>query len=909
MKLEYRTKQSPLRLIKLVLLALSLGALLSLISGVFAQNTGENWQDPINISQSAGANSPRIVVDSLGRSHVIWTYSSNSFVYSRENESGWSQPELVELPFGTRRYNLALRETEQTPLYIPLLFADPEGNIHALWRDDEATLFQSRVAADEFGVFEAWSVPQQLAEAALDMNLEFSDTGLMHLVYIRPLESPQFPAGIYYRQSIDDGAAWSAPIPLYQSPYFQSLDAGRANVQITTTETDQLVVSWEDPIQEKLFVIHSADSGGTWDPVIEVDGRQETDGTDSYGPGQLTMASSQNAVHLMWQAGHQGDNCEIYHQMSPNGGETWLPQQEVLGLISDCANKLWLVDDPSGNLLLIDETEGGTYVAVWDGQEWSEPSIEGAITSYVNPVTFREIELACKQPVIAGVGTEASPYRISVLGCESQPNRDIWLRTAELISLVERIAPSVEPVWQPAELLTTAGSIDGLVMAGDSVGQLHAFWSQQNLETSSSDSIYYGGWDGMSWSSVREIFSSPNGLSSVKPSVIFDSPNKLSAVWVEGDPGEILFSQSTAANASAPAEWAVPINLPLPRAAATNPSIARDRNGSLYVAYAVPLNEDRGIYVTTSVDGGDNWHEPVRVFNAVESSWDMVDDPELTIGGDGTLHLMWIRYGSPPLGIPLSIHYSESTNGGLTWSEPDEVALGKILWGEPLAIGDRLIHRLWYVEGDGIWNEISIDSGLTWGQLQRLPGSQEVAFPLDTTLDPAGRPHVVAIGSNQKLGRSQGNLVRHWIWSDDRWVIEENLDVAGSGVRSLASTVTVDGKLVVLYSGPSEEVANDIGLMDIYGSSRVLHLPSILSTPLPTFTPQPPPQVTARPTQTPAPTPTVFFPIEQNEDGGLSLPIDTSSPFVGPLVGVIPAIIVIVVAFFVVVRIIRGDRR
>ena len=96
--------------------------------------------------------------------------------------------------------------------------------------------------------------------------------------------------------------------------------------------------------------------------------------------------------------------------------------------------------------------------------------------------------------------------------------------------------------------------------------------------------------------------------------------------------------------------------------------------------------------------------------------------------------------------------------------------------------------------------------------------------------------------------------------------------------------------------------------MEIYGSSRELDLPSFSPTPLPTLTPQPPPPVTAIPTQTPAPTPTAFFPTEANEDGGLSLPIDTGNPLIGPLVGIIPAAIVILVAFFVVVRIVRGDR-
>jgi hypothetical protein len=140
-------------------------------------------------------------------------------------------------------------------------------------------------------------------------------------------------------------------------------------------------------------------------------------------------------------------------------------------------------------------------------------------------------------------------------------------------------------------------------------------------------------------------------------------------------------------------------------------------------------------------------------------------------------------------------------------------------------------------------------------------------------------------------------------------VIEESLNVTGTGVEGLASAATVGGKLAVLYSSQSDTAEGDISMMDIYGSGRELDLPSFVPTPLPTLTPQPTPQATARPTQTPAPTPTVFFPREANEDGGLSLPIDTSNPFIGPLVGIIPAAIVILIAFFFVVRIVRGDRR
>jgi len=902
-------QRSSIQLKNLILFLLLIGVFFAIKAGVFAQNNVENWNKPINLSQSAGANDPRIVVDSLGRSHVLWTTSSNSFVYSRENGDGWSEPTLVELPFGTRRFDLDLLETALTPLYEPELFADQAGNIHALWRDDGGTLFQSSVNADQVAIFEAWSAPQQLAEAALDMNLEISDSGLIHLLYVRPLESAQFPAGIYYRQSDNDGGTWSAPLLLNHSPYFQALESRRANVQVTTTENEQVVVSWENPLQEKLFVIHSGNAGTTWDSIVELDRRQEGDRPDSFGPGQLSMASVGNTVHLIWQAGHQGVDCAIYHQLSSDGGETWQSKQEVLGTISECASGLWLIDDPLGNLLLIDESEDATYLSVWDGQRWSESSFEGEIASFVNPQTFRVIELACKQPVIAGTGTETFPFILSMVGCESQSNRDIWLRSAELLSLIERIAPSVEPVWQPSALLTTAGNIGSLRLVDDSDGQLHAFWSQKAPEVNSSESIFYGRWDGSAWSSARQILTSPDGFFATQPSVIFEFPDKLSAVWVAGDPGEILFSQSNAASAAVPAEWSVAVNLPLPRAAASNPTLARDRDGLLYVAYSIPLNEDRGIYVTASVDGGDSWLDQVIAFDAVESSWDMLDDPKLTIGDDGTLHLMWIRYGSPPLSNPMSIHYSGSTDSGLTWSEPGEVALGNILWGEPLAVGDRAVHRFWYIVDTGIWHEMSIDAGLTWGQLQRLPGSQGVEYPVDVTVDGAGRPHIVAIEFDQESGRGQDALLRHWTWSDDRWVNEESLDVTGTGVESLASAATVGGKLAVLYGSQSDAADGDISMTDIYGSGRELDLPSFVPTPLPTLTPQPTPQATARPTQMPAPTPTVFFPREANADGGLPLPIDTSNPLIGPLVGIIPAAIVILIAFFVVVRIVRGDRR
>ncbi len=87
--------------------------------------------------------------------------------------------------------------------------------------------------------------------------------------------------------------------------------------------------------------------------------------------------------------------------------------------------------------------------------------------------------------------------------------------------------------------------------------------------------------------------------------------------------------------------------------------------------------------------------------------------------------------------------------------------------------------------------------------------------------------------------------------------------------------------------------------------SRPLELPAVLPTPLPTLTPTPtsPPQPT--PTATPLPTPTLDFSggqADQLQVGPVSLP----GSWAGLVVGAVPAVMIVLVAFGIGVLLVRG---
>ena len=118
-------------------------------------------------------------------------------------------------------------------------------------------------------------------------------------------------------------------------------------------------------------------------------------------------------------------------------------------------------------------------------------------------------------------------------------------------------------------------------------------------------------------------------------------------------------------------EWITPQLLPAPRESATWPSMVSDGESTIYVAYTIPLNEDRGVYLTRSEDDGDSWSDAISVFDGVEADWDLIGPASLTRTSDGTLHLIWTRWTQLPEMQAVAMAYARSEDGGQTWSETE----------------------------------------------------------------------------------------------------------------------------------------------------------------------------------------------------------------------------------------------
>ena len=73
---------------------------------VTLQQADTVWSTPSNLSQSGGASSPRLVVDSAGRVNLLWldkyaeAFGEPGLVGAQGIEGQWSSPTRLELPFG-----------------------------------------------------------------------------------------------------------------------------------------------------------------------------------------------------------------------------------------------------------------------------------------------------------------------------------------------------------------------------------------------------------------------------------------------------------------------------------------------------------------------------------------------------------------------------------------------------------------------------------------------------------------------------------------------------------------------------------------------------------------------------------------------------------------------------------------
>lgn len=852
---------------------------------------GSTWSTPINLSQSGVAFDPAMVVDASGTAHVLWQEAGiASLLHSQLTDTGWSDVSPVEFPFGTRTYYPALGADEAVPLFTPQLVSTADGEIHAFWRDEEQALYHSRVDTGGFQELAAWSQRRLVASGAVQVDVTVGAEGTLHVAYVGAVATGDLAAGIYYTYSTDGGSSWSEPVLLYPSRYFRNLSNNNANVRVAAGAANSVYVAWDSPPREKVFLARSSDEGESWSEPLVVDERQPDDPKEGEGPREILLEAMGDTVHAVWRASHETATCNVYHQRSIDGGESWEAPAEPVLQLATCPeqSKLLAVGD---SLFLLLRVEAQSYLLVSDGERWSEPEVQEPLSGFTSQETYRPVEFLWHDAAVL------DGNRLFVLGRDGGDRADIWVMSRPL-GVVEEWFPPPSPWTEATTVAVSQTTGDGLSLVTDATGLVHTFWSQPRLteegEESENEAVYYARWTQGRWSQPFPMLTPVSG--EVHQLAVALSPaGRLYVFWTEPG-GNVYFSQANSSEAQTPTEWAEPRMVAEVHDEARSLSIAFNEEAQLFVAYAVPLNEARGIHLTHSEDGGVTWSDPVTVFDAVGAGWSMVDRPYLEAASDGRLHLIWTRFSLPPEARPLSLHYTYSTDGGENWSESQLVMEGNVTWGALSGLEGGILQRVWrmqHEEGTRFWYDMSLNGGQTWTRAERL-AVFDVGGSVALASDGRSQLHLVHL--------SQSGLGHQW-WNGEFWEDAGRVTLDGDGERyevKAAIKSQGDNRLFVAYVGEFAEVLEEEGEFGIFALDRAVESQAAMPAPLPTLTstPMSVPEATPTPDPTPDPTPTVAFPAGEQGSQRTNIP-GTGSIAGGLAVGLLPVgLLVLVVILY-----------
>jgi hypothetical protein len=861
-----------------------------------AQSTDDPWTEPLNLSHSGVATNPAIVSDSEGVVHVVWQDDLANFVYTRLDGDQWSAPVTTDLdrlftvPSAeepTGRSQLPMIYTGSNPLFI----AGPDRYIFSFWISPQGRLFTSRVRNLNFEHVTAWESTGVIAHQAASFAVAVDARGEWHLAYFRTVPDPIDPAGIYYTHSRNGGQSWAVPVLLYQSTYFRRLGEGEANLSLATAGPEDALhvyIAWDNRPRKQVLLAQSADGGTSWEQPAPVAAPAQDSG--SAGPFNIQVGANQNSVVLVWQSGLATNgllpSCSQVYQASSDAGATWSDPQPMIEDMMGCAQSneflTGLANSPESLLYFLTETKSEVFLTAWNGHQWSQPQAQPILSGFEEPELYTEVIYGCRRTSWLG-------ERLYIVGCDQGEGGDIWVTSREVMSDISWFKP---PVWSQLSAVTSDHlAMEAVELVATDDGFMHAFLSQHQDPT-----IYYTYWDGELWSSLTPVLKLPEG-EGAWPAVTVGPGNELFLI-ARNNRGMLYFSRAISGNAATESRWSTPTRLEIGHDGQIGSiDVAWDAAGTVYLAYSVPVNEERGIYLVVSKDQGTTWSDPLQVFDGAAAGLDLVGAPSLLASEKGFLHIIWAQQSIQGDGVAqsLSLYYTRSEDGGRTFDNAEPVVKEPVAWRDIVMDGKGNLHLLWQ-PGDTIttvWDQVSLNGGHGWQYPQGLPDEGRLAA---VTTDPAGRLHLVGVGP-EALG--------HWLWDGNRWQSEAppswHLSSQESPVELLAAAVNKQGKMMVVLA--EETGGADVAQKTLLYSIRTLELPptliAIQKAPSQTLLPPTLTLATPTPEQLLTPSPSVDNWTATPDQTDRNATNNRTSPF---LMALLPVALLLVIILGIVIR-------
>ncbi len=762
-------------------LILVTGSVASKVSVSKAQ-TDTDWSTPMNISLSGVTTNPVEVVDLRGTIHVIWLDKVDGYRYTRSDDGKtWTSPILVKFPFGAK-------DSE------PVLLGDINGSIHAFWINAFGDLYYGQSTPETFGIPSLWRTVGRLSRSASNFDVGIDSNGILHIAYIVNATDELRTAGVFYRQSIIGGGFWSEAKKIYLSEYFRGTTSLNSYVRVAVSEQPnkkKIYISWDNRPQKRTFFISSDDAGKTWSEANQFKGPDDTGRYDS--PFNISIWAREKNVLLMWQVGEPGSSkCSVFSQWSEDEGQTWGNTITLLGGPTACPLGIKFTDMGEGYVAALLTNIGDPTLMAWNGVEWSEPQSQIRLPALSDPDTYNAIQLGCREDVIY-------KDKVFVVGCDEGKGSDTWFMARTLVPVKDWFKPL--SVWgAPTTVAIKDHTVSFLTSATDVEGNIHVVWTKIPVaEGEVKPSIQYSRWNGLEWSNPETIIRNLSG-EPLQLTMYLDSYSRLMLTWVDGSTGDLLFSWANVQQAGLPSGWEESKVIPSPSQLNTSPDIVVDGSGRIIVAYAVPLNENRGIYIAQSTDDGFSWSPYIHAIDAAKYQWEEIESPQITLSNDGVLHLLMTRKAMR-IEQPQGLYYSRSVDGGVTWTDPEIVSDGAISWSEIVAYDAGTVHRVWQEKNSLVvanLSQVSEDGGKSWGKLLDVTGVSEEVSPVALASNGLGQLFFVELvkPASVRSGNEETVTLRDWRWDGSRWGPESirEMSFRGNDIRYLITTEITTNK-------------------------------------------------------------------------------------------------------------------